>query len=164
MPTWTGAGVSSPSTPSDVFLRISGADPGEVLHRERAILAELPQLTVTDRVDGFMHGASRDLSGYEDGTENPTGDDAVSVAFQSGGPGRTGSSVVAVQRWVHDLDALDAMSRAQQDATIGRDRESNAELEDAPETAHVKRTAQEDFETEAFTVRRSMPSTASPDQ
>ena len=33
----------------------------------------------------------------------------------------------------------------------------NEELEDAPESAHVKRTAQEDFEPEAFVVRRSMP-------
>ena len=32
-----------------------------------------------------------------------------------------------------------------------------AELDDAPESAHVKRTAQESFSPEAFTVRRSMP-------
>lgn len=157
MPTWTGAGLTSPSTPSDVLLRISGDDPGAVLHRERAVLAALPQLVVADRVDGFLHGASRDLSGYEDGTENPTGADAAVVALQSGAPGLAGSSVVAVQRWVHDLDALAAMSRTQQDHAIGRDRESNEELEEAPESAHVKRTAQEDFDPEAFTVRRSMP-------
>ncbi|MBX9754991.1 MAG: Dyp-type peroxidase, partial [Pseudomonadaceae bacterium] len=31
------------------------------------------------------------------------------------------------------------------------------ELDDAPESAHVKRTAQESFEPEAFVLRRSMP-------
>lgn len=34
---------------------------------------------------------------------------------------------------------------------------SNQELDDAPESAHVKRTAQESFDPEAFILRRSMP-------
>jgi putative iron-dependent peroxidase len=42
---------------------------------------------------------------------------------------------------------------------IGRRRVDNAELDDAPESAHVKRTAEENFDQEAFVVRRSMPST-----
>ena len=49
------------------------------------------------------------------------------------------------------------MSRQQQDHSIGRNLDSNEELDDAPESAHVKRTEQEGFEPEAFTVRRSMP-------
>jgi putative iron-dependent peroxidase len=40
---------------------------------------------------------------------------------------------------------------------VGRRRSDNEELDDAPESAHVKRTAQESFEPEAFVVRRSMP-------
>ena len=43
------------------------------------------------------------------------------------------------------------------DYTIGRERESNEELDDAPTSAHVKRTAQESFSPEAFQLRRSMP-------
>jgi len=158
MPTFDGAAVATPATPADLMLRVAGADPGEVLHRERALLAWLAAFEVVDRVLGFVHGESRDLSGYEDGTENPTGDRARQVAFGGErGPGLTGSAVVAVQRWVHDLGALDAMTKAEQDHTIGRERVSNEELDDAPESAHVKRTAQEDFEPEAFVLRRSMP-------
>ncbi len=41
-------------------------------------------------------------------------------------------------------------------AVIGRDADTNEELKDAPDSAHVKRTAQESFEPEAFMVRRSM--------
>jgi putative iron-dependent peroxidase len=41
--------------------------------------------------------------------------------------------------------------------TIGRRRDDNVELADAPPSAHVKRTAQESFAPEAFVVRRSMP-------
>lgn len=49
------------------------------------------------------------------------------------------------------------MTTAQQDQAIGRRRSDNAELDDAPPSAHVKRTAQESFEPEAFMLRRSMP-------
>lgn len=158
MPQIFGEGIATPCTPSDVCIRIEGGDPGEVLHRERAVTAALESWEVTDSVDAFMYRDSRDLTGYEDGTENPKGDDAIAAAFRSNqGPGIDGSSVLAVQRWVHDLQVFDAMSREAQDHTFGRNRETNEELDDAPPSAHVKRTAQEDFEPEAFTLRRSMP-------
>lgn len=158
MPALSGVGVVVPVTPADLFLRISGEDLGELVHRERAVLRQLDAFEVVDAVDGFRYSSSRDLSGYEDGTENPTGEDALRAALRmDAGPGLDGSSVVAVQRWVHDLDAFDAMGKALQDHAIGREQVSNEELEDAPESAHVKRTAQEDFEPEAFVLRRSMP-------
>jgi len=40
---------------------------------------------------------------------------------------------------------------------MGRRLEDNEELGDAPPYAHVKRTAQESFDPEAFVLRRSMP-------
>jgi putative iron-dependent peroxidase len=49
------------------------------------------------------------------------------------------------------------MSTQAQDHAIGRRKSDNEELDDAPESAHVKRTAQESFEPEAFVLRRSMP-------
>ncbi len=158
MPVLPGSAIDIPSTPSDLFIRVAGSDPGGVYHREREILSLLPSFVARDRVAGFVFGNSRDLTGYEDGTENPTGADAERVAFRAdGGPGIAGSSVVAVQRWIHDMSAFDNMNSTEQNHAIGRDRESNDELEHAPESAHVKRTAQEDFEPEAFTLRRSMP-------
>jgi len=153
-----GAGARMPHTPSDVVLRVTGDDPGEVLHREREVLARLGGYTTSDRVEAFLFGDSRDLTGYEDGTENPAPVDAPGVALKHGvGPGLDGSSVVAIQRWVHDLDAFAAMSPTEQDHTFGRARQSNEELDDAPASAHVQRTAQEDFAPEAFVWRRSMP-------
>ena len=68
-----------------------------------------------------------------------------------------GSSFVAVQQWVHDLTCFQAMPPDERDATIGRRKSDNEELDDAPVSAHVKRTAQESFEPEAFVLRRSMP-------
>ena len=158
IPALVAPGASMPRTPTDLALRLSGSDPGSVLHRERHALAALDAFELVDRVEGFVFGESRDLTGYEDGTENPSEDEAPKVALQQGrGPGLDGSSVLAIQRWLHDLDAFSAMGRAQQDLTIGRELDSNDELADAPLSAHVKRTAQEDFEPEAFLWRRSMP-------
>ena len=41
----------------------------------------------------------------------------------------------------------------QQDNTFGRRINDNTEINDAPESAHVKRTAQEDFSPEAFVLQ-----------
>ncbi|TPW17946.1 MAG: Dyp-type peroxidase, partial [Halothiobacillaceae bacterium] len=96
--------------------------------------------------------------GYEDGTENPQGDEALKVAIvQGAGAGLDGASFVAVQQWRHDFDRFDAMSDDEQDEAIGRRKSDNEELLEAPPSAHVKRTAQESFEPAAFMVRRSMP-------
>lgn len=115
-------------------------------------------LDVVEEIDSFAYRTNRDLSGFVDGTENPKGADAHRAAILAGrGAGLDGGSFVAVQRWIHDLDAVDHMSAAARAGAIGRDEESNDELPDAPESAHVKRTAQESFDPPAFVVRRSMP-------
>jgi putative iron-dependent peroxidase len=62
-----------------------------------------------------------------------------------------------VQQWLHDLDGFERMSSAERDDVIGRRQSDDVELEDAPQSAHVKRTAQEDYDPPAFLVRRSMP-------
>ncbi len=71
--------------------------------------------------------------------------------------GLDGSSFVAVQTWQHDLVGFQAMTQDERDNVIGRRLSDNEELEHAPDSAHVKRTAQESFEPEAFVVRQSMP-------
>ena len=90
--------------------------------------------------------------------KNPEGDAAINAAIvQEQHEGLDGSSFVAVQQWIHKLDQFQAMTQMQRDHTIGRRLSDNEEIEAAPESAHVKRTAQEDFDPEAFVVRRSMP-------
>ncbi len=159
MPEFSGKGMEIPTTPHALWCWIRGEDRGDLLHKARLIRNILSPAFELDRVtDAFKYDKSRDLTGYEDGTENPTGDDALDAAIlKSSQSGLNGSSFVAVQQWTHNLDTFQAMSRQQQDHTFGRDQVSNEELDDAPESAHVKRTAQEDFDPEAFVIRRSMP-------
>jgi len=159
LPVHVGDGFEVPSTPSALWVWLRGGDRGEHVHRTRAVAEALaPSLQLDQVIDAFQYGASRDLTGYEDGTENPTGDEAIAAAIVTGrGAGLDGSSFVAVQQWVHDLDHFGSLPQPEQDQMIGRRKSDNEELDDAPEWAHVKRTAQESFAPEAFVLRRSMP-------
>ena len=158
-PVFSGPGFDIPASPRALWLWLRGDDPGEIYLRSlklKKILATAFHLDCA--IDAFRYDIGRDLSGYEDGTENPTGDHALRTAFVSGTrPGLDGSSFVAVQKWAHDFDSFGSMSQLQQDNVIGRRISDNTEIADAPESAHVKRTAQEDFSPEAFVLRRSMP-------
>jgi porphyrinogen peroxidase len=158
-PSYAGAGLDVPSTPAALWCWLRGSDRGELVHASREVERQLmPAFDLVKVIDAFQYRDSRDLSGYEDGTENPEGDEAVVAAIVSDqGAGLDGSSFVAVQQWLHDLDYMDSMEDDERDNVIGRRLSDNEELEDAPESAHVKRTAQEDFEPEAFILRRSMP-------
>jgi putative iron-dependent peroxidase len=158
-PRLRGAKVEIPVTPAALWCWLRGDDPGTILHHSRAIEATVADAFNTDSVvDGFRHREGRDLTGYIDGTENPKGAKAQHAAIVSGkGPGLDGSSFVAVQQWLHNFPAFDAMSTREQDNAIGRRSRDNVELDAAPASAHVKRTAQENFDPEAFVVRRSMP-------
>ena len=158
-PTHFGAGLVLPSTSSALWCWLRGHDRGDLLHASNEIVETVSSAFGLDGViDAFNHGGGRDLTGYEDGTENPQGQKAIDAAIARGqGAGLDGSSFVAVQLWVHDFKAFQAMSSEDQDNAIGRRKSDNEELADAPESSHVKRTAQESFDPEAFVLRRSMP-------
>ena len=153
-----------PSTPIALWCWLRGDDQGDLVHPSRRIERMLaPAFQLEQVVDGFRYGQGpnghgRDLTGYEDGTENPQDAQAEAAALvQTGSPGLVGGSFVALQQWEHDLDAFERMSTQAQDQMVGRRRSDNEEFDDAPPSAHVKRTAQESFVPEAFVVRRSMP-------
>jgi len=158
-PTLVNSGVDIPATPAALWCWLRGEDRGELLHRTRRIRKLLePAFALAQVVDAFRYGPALDLTGYEDGTENPEGDDAVTTAFvRDQGEGMDGSSFVAAQQWLHNLDFFESLPPEAQDHVFGRRRSDNEEIDDAPLSAHVKRTAQEDFEPEAFVLRRSMP-------
>ncbi|MCP5162846.1 MAG: Dyp-type peroxidase [Hahellaceae bacterium] len=158
-PSLAANGVAVPSTPFALMCWLRGDSRGALIaemHSLEALLAPAFRLEVA--VDAFRHGSGRDLTGYEDGTENPTADAAIDAAFVSDSiAGLQSGSFVAIQQWLHEFSQFNAMTPSQQDDSIGRRKADNEELEDAPESAHVKRTAQESFDPEAFLLRRSMP-------
>ncbi|MDY7218654.1 Dyp-type peroxidase [Denitrificimonas sp. JX-1] len=154
-PALSAHGIDIPSTQYAMWCWLLGDDRGELLHRTNTLINALaPALSVVQVTESFRYLDGHDLTGYEDGTENPVGQAAIDAAFDTQAPG---GSYAAVQHWVHDLVSFKHLPQQEQDHIFGRRLSDNEEIDDAPESAHVKRTAMEDFEPEAFVVRRSMP-------
>ena len=96
-PALSGPGVQVPSVQHALWLWLRGDDQGELVNRSNSIADSLADgFRLEQVVDAFKYGSDElglDLTGYEDGTENPTGDDAVAAAIAA-----DGSSFVAVQQ------------------------------------------------------------------
>jgi putative iron-dependent peroxidase len=156
-PGLSGPACAIPSTQGALWVFLRGEDRGTLVDRTDAVRALVGSaFSLEDALDTFVYKGGRDLTGYEDGTENPKDEAAVEATFLTEGKQR-GASFVAVQRWVHDLAHFRSMPPEHCDHTIGRRISDNEEIDDAPVTAHVKRTAQESFDPPAFMYRRSMP-------
>jgi putative iron-dependent peroxidase len=157
-PALSGPACTVPSTQQALWIFLGGEERGALFDRSERIKAWLGDAFLLESaVDTFLYAGGRDLTGYEDGTENPDADSSIDVALVADGQGLRGSSFVAVQTWAHDLPHFHDHTPQQRDLMIGRQQESNEELADAPASAHVKRSAQEDYEPPAFMLRRSMP-------
>jgi len=157
-PSMSGAACSVPSTQEALFVRLRGADRGVVFDLTQHIRGLVREsFLLVDSIDTFTYHGGRDLTRFEDGTENPKDDQAVAAAIIADGKHLRGSSFLVVQQWVHDLARFSQLEEEQRELLIGRRAESNEEIEDAPESAHVKRAEQESYDPPAFMVRRSMP-------
>ena len=157
-PSLAGPGVSIPSSQGSLWTFATAGSRSELFDIAEAFVALFDHdFSLEDRMETFTYREGRDLSGYVDGTENPSGERAFSISIADGRSAPRGSSFVAVQRWAHNLDILHAHSRSEQDRIIGREMASNREIDDAPISAHIKRSAQESFSPDATIYRKSMP-------
>ncbi|MGW1162525.1 Dyp-type peroxidase [Streptomyces sp. NPDC002513] len=129
------------STPGDLLFHIRAARldlcfalAAEIMDRLRGAV------TVRDEVHGFKYFDVRDLLGFVDGTENPTGPAAAAaVLVEDEDPAFAGGSYVIVQKYLHDLDAWNALPVEAQELVIGRRKLSDVELDDEvkPADSHV---------------------------
>ena len=146
-----------PATPHALWTLVPGASASAVFETSERLKRQLaPHLRVAEATPLFNYRQGRDLTGYVDGSANPQGDEAWAAALVPEGP-LQGASFALVQRWLHFRERFAALPQAERDDTIGRRLADNEEMEDAPASAHIKRTEQEDFEPPAFMLRRSMP-------
>ncbi|HEV7763908.1 MAG TPA: Dyp-type peroxidase [Thermoanaerobaculia bacterium] len=157
-PAMSGAACSVPSTQEALCILLRGRDRGDVFDLTQHIRSLVDKaFLLVDSNDTFKYRDGRDLTRFEDGTENPKGKKAAKAAIVADGEHLRGSSFTVVQRWVHDLARFSGFEEAHRETLIGRRAESNEEIADAPPSAHVKRAEQESFDPEAFMLRRSMP-------
>ena len=105
---------------------------------------------------GFRHLGNRDLTGFVDGSENPEGDDRAEVALVKDGP-HEGGSFVSLQRYVHDLRRWDALSLGDQEAAVGRTKDTDEEIAVKAPSAHIARVVIEEDGAELEILRHSMP-------
>jgi putative iron-dependent peroxidase len=133
---------TAPSTQGDLLLHIRAERYDLCFELERLVLASLAgSATVVDEVAGFRYFDSRDLLGFVDGTANPAGADVASVALVGDeDPDFAGGSYVVVQRYLHDLDAWNALSVEDQQRIIGRTKLENVELDSATEARPSHKT------------------------
>ena len=121
------------ATPGDLLFHIRAERADMCFELERLILEKLgADVTVQDETQGFRYFDARDLLGFVDGTENPTGQSMMESSLVGDEDAEfAGGSYVVVQKYVHDLAKWNALTTEQQQSVIGRTKPDNVELEQA---------------------------------
>lgn len=121
------------ATPGDLLFHIRAQHFDLCFELGAQITARLGDaISVTDEVHGFRYFDARDLLGFVDGTENPTGQAGVGATLI--GPedaAFAGGSYVIVQKYLHDLVRWNAVATEEQERIIGRAKLSDIKTDDA---------------------------------
>jgi len=139
-------GFVMPATQHDAVLWLSGSAYDVVFDVARGAVAELAALgSVASDTASWPYRHDLDLTGFIDGTENPTLVEAQElVVVPDGSPG-AGGTILLLQKWVHDVTAWESLPVAEQERVIGRTKPDSVELEDKPDDSHVASTDQDTF-------------------
>ena len=147
-------GFVMPATQHDAVLWLSGSAYDVVFEVARNAIAELSELgTVVEETSSWPYMHDRDLTGFIDGSENPTLIEAPEFAVIGEGPG-AGGTILLLQKWSHDAAVWESLHVKEQEQVIGRRKDDSVELEDKPDDSHVARTDQDSF---GKIFRRNMP-------
>jgi putative iron-dependent peroxidase len=137
-----GARHQAPATPGDLLFHIKANRMDLCFEFAAQVMARLAgAVEVADEVQGFRYFDERDLIGFVDGTESPSGRAAISAAIvdSADDPGFAGGSYVVVQKYLHDMAAWNAISVEEQERVIGRSKLADIEMADdvKPANSHV---------------------------
>src|SRR5579864_8598240 len=150
-----GDDIVMPATQHDAVLWLSGSAYDVIFDVARAVIAGLKGLgTVAEETSSWPYQHDRDLTGFIDGTENPTLIEAPEVALVPEGTPGAGGTVLLLQKWVHDAARWESEPVDRQALVIGRNKVDSAELDDKPGDSHVAKTDQDEF---GKIFRRNMP-------
>jgi putative iron-dependent peroxidase len=148
-------GLVMPATQHDAVLWLSGSAYDVIFDTARGAMVALADLAVVaDETSSWPYQHDRDLTGFIDGTENPTLSDAPDVAMIPEGEPGAGGTILLLQKWVHDAAAWESLPVDRQEQVIGRRKLDSVELEDRPDDSHVAATDQDRF---GKIFRRNMP-------
>jgi putative iron-dependent peroxidase len=119
-----------------------------------AIAVLAPLASVAEETSSWPYMHDRDLTGFIDGTENPTLVDAPELVLITDGQAGAGGTILLLQKWMHDAAEWESLSVQAQERIIGRQKSDSLELEPKPADSHVARTDQDTF---GKIFRRNMP-------
>jgi putative iron-dependent peroxidase len=138
----SGVAHHAPSTPGDLFFHIRAQRPDLCFEFERLLLSALgAHADVVDEVSGFRYFDSRDLLGFVDGTANPVAEELdASALIGTQDEAWGGGSYIVVQKYLHDLDAWNALGTDAQERIIGRSKSDNVERDSDTETRPSHKT------------------------
>lgn len=151
------------ATPGDLLVHVRATQMDVCFELARHAMTALgSSVEAVDEVHGFRYWDDRDLLGFVDGTENPTGPDALDTVYLSPEQDATwaGGSYVIVQKYVHDMTAWDSLSVEEQERVIGRTKHGDIEIPDdvRPTNSHVTANTIEDPDgTEHDIFRQNLP-------
>jgi porphyrinogen peroxidase len=141
-------GYTLPATQHDVVIWLTGASYDVVFDLSRAVASELAdQARLAYEMVGWPYHHDLDLTGFMDGTENPTLVEATTEALIPAGSPGEGGAILLLQQWEHDAGAWEALPVGRQEAAIGRRKVDGVELDPRPASSHVARTDQDAFGT-----------------
>jgi len=152
-------GYVMPATQADAWVWVAGASYDVCFDVARDTIAILqPIAKLASELDGWSYRHSRDLTGFEDGTKNPSLLDALDIALVPDGEPGTGGSVLLYQKWRHASEFA-ALPIESQERVIGRTKAESIELKEdvMPADAHVPRTTIDDNGKELKIFRRNVP-------
>jgi putative iron-dependent peroxidase len=152
-------GYTMPATQHDAVLWLSGSAYDVIFDTARQAIAALdPIASVAEETSSWPYRHDRDLTGFVDGSENPSLIDAAELTTISEGRPGAGGSILLLQRWSHDADAWESLTIGEQERVIGRTKDDSVELDEdeMPPSAHVARTTIEKDGEEFRIFRRNV--------
>ena len=148
-------GFVMPSTQHDALVWLSGSAYDVIFDMARSVVHDLAgQASLAEETSSWPYRHDRDLTGFIDGSENPTLLDAPTAALlPERVPGAAGT-VLLLQKWKHKTTEWEALAIDQQERIMGRTKPDSIELKNKPTDSHVARTDQDEF---GNIYRRNMP-------
>jgi putative iron-dependent peroxidase len=139
-------GFVMPSTQHDALVWLSGSAYDVIFDMARSVVRDLGgQASLGEETSSWPYRHDRDLTGFVDGSQNPTLLDAPSAALlPEGVPGAAGT-VLLLQTWKHKAAEWETLPIHQQERIMGRTKLDSIELENKPPDSHVARTDQDEF-------------------
>jgi porphyrinogen peroxidase len=148
-------GFVMPATQHDALVWLSGSAYDVIFDMARSVVSDLAaQAVMVEETCSWSYRHDRDLTGFIDGSENPSLLDAPRDALlPEGVPGAAGS-VLLLQKWRHVVTEWEALPIERQELIMGRTKLDSTELQNKPPYSHVARTDQDEF---GHIFRRNMP-------